>query len=501
MLPESEAGRIDAQARAEPASAEESRLTEARRFGGRGLVESPTPPSSRLLSLSFLQALFFAYVMGMLAFLTFYVPPFQKADEAAHYQRAASITNLDFVCSRDDSGSYYALKRRDYEFPDLMHVWDLYIFRDVKFDRGWPDVDWSDPAFDEETAFRGYCDLPVLGYVPSALGVLIGKPLESPVPGFYVARALGAVLFFVALIIALRITPRQYRLLLYLYAGLPVVLHQVSAVSYDQVQLSLYPLIFAFITRFAVEDRPMRRLELAAFAALLIWAANVRLLTYTPLLLLFFAIRPRDIAPVFSDYLSRLGAFLGVGAALAVSHALLYLPRVAETSEEDQAHPWDQLDFILTHPGDFLAACYQTLREGEWLFKQFTAVFGWLEYGPSYFVFFAIVAVIGIVVYRAIEMDERRLGWPQIAGVLGPVALTVASLFVSLYMVWNPVGNDAVDGLQGRYFVGLVPIAVFGVSQVASRVGKRRFLHAGLVLATVILVYNIVRTIDLRYYG
>jgi uncharacterized membrane protein len=500
------AGRVDASARvdSEPSVTEEQTQApafprERPTYRGGLLDRPPSRPPPLWRSISFFQGLFFAYLVVMLAFFVFYVPPFQKADEPAHYFRAVSITNFDFVCSKDETGSFYEMKRRDSDFPDLMHVWDLYIFRDAKFNRDWLDVDWSDPRLDEQGRIYRYCDLPAPGYLPASLGVLIGKPLENPLPGFYLARALGAVFFVPAVILALKLTPSPYRPLLYLYAGLPVVLHQVSAISYDQVHLALYPLIFAFITRFAVEDRLMRRAELLAFAGLLIWSANVRLLSFTPVLLLFLAIRPANVASSTKEYLRSASVFAVAGIAFMLVHALLYLPGSAEI--DNDAKPWDQLDFVISHPGDFLAASYETLRDGEWLMKQFMAVFGWLEYGPSYFIFFAIVFVAGIVIYRIFETDQPRLEWPQIGGILGAVALTVVSLFVSLYLVWNSVGSDIVDGLQGRYFVGLVPIAVFGVSQLASRVGKLRFLQAGLVVATVILVYNVVRTVDLRYYG
>jgi uncharacterized membrane protein len=166
---------------------------------------------------------------------------------------------------------------------------------------------------------------------------------------------------------------------------------------------------------------------------------------------------------------------------------------VGETTASEEVRPRDQLRFLFSYPADFLQASYETLRNGEWLMKQVLAVFGWLEYGPSYFAFFAMACVAGIVIYRTFEVDQARLGWLQITATLGAVCMTVVGLFVSLYLAWTPVGGSFVEGLQGRYFVGLVPIAIFGASQLASRVGKLRFLQGGLVAATVVLLYNIMR--------
>src|SRR5581483_9190523 len=97
--------------------------------------------------------------------------------------------------------------------------------------------------------------------------------------------------------------------------------------------------------------------------------------------------------------------------------------------------------------------------------------------------------------------DHRVVDWQPIFFIFATVAATIACLFLSLYIVWSPVGAKEVLGLQGRYFVGLLPFTIFAVSQTALIVGQRRFVQLMVLLLAVILVYNMYRTIDLRYYG
>ena len=42
-------------------------------------------------------------------------------------------------------------------------------------------------------------------------------------------------------------------------------------------------------------------------------------------------------------------------------------------------------------------------------------------------------------------------------GILGSAEL----IFLSLYVTWTPVGMDRIDGVQGRYFIPLLPMLLF----------------------------------------
>jgi uncharacterized membrane protein len=459
---------------------------------------------------------YFAYLSVALVIFTFLVPPFQKPDEQRHYQSAISITNLDFICRQDSAGEYYfPLQRKYVELPDLMHIWDVWDLGSptgAKFQPGWLRQDFSDPGYDETVPIYacnrplvgGFASAhgPVLGYVPNALGLLLGKPFESPLVGFYLARAFGAVFFVVALALAIRVTPVQYRLPVYFYGALPTVLHQVSEISYDVVQLSLFPLIFACLVKIVLADRPVERPALLTFMALLLWMVSARIVTYLPLVLLIFAIRPVNIAPSFSRALAVSAAFVAVAALLTAVFSIAYLPRVNEVEEGSGIDPPAQAALFLERPKQFFSASYESLvSRGEWLIKDGIGSFGWGDTKLHYYSYFAFLMLGAIVVYRVIERDVAVLTWGQIGVVLGTVLLIVALLFFTLYVVASPVGGYAVEGLQGRYFVGLFPFAVLGVSQLAARTGKRRFVYAVLAAMALVVLHNLFWAVYMRFYG
>jgi uncharacterized membrane protein len=161
-----------------------------------------------------------------------------------------------------------------------------------------------------------------------------------------------------------------------------------------------------------------------------------------------------------------------------------------------------QIEFIFDHPGKFFEACYlAVVHQGDWMFMQTMGIFGWLDAPMGYFPYYVLVFVLGLVFFQVMRDDVKVVNLYPIFFVFATVVATIACLFLSLYIVWTPVGAKEVLGLQGRYFIGLLPFTILAVSQLALIVGQRRLLNVMLLVLAVILVYNMYRTIDLRYYG
>jgi uncharacterized membrane protein len=459
---------------------------------------------SWLRSLNFFQSLFLVYMVLGLLITTFLIPPFQKSDEPSHYFRTISISNLDLACSKDRLGVYkFEMKAKYADLPETMHVWDVAINGTSRFDPDWLRADFSNPLLNEEKRVYDICNLPPLGYLPNVVGVWMGKPFENPLIGFYLGRFMGVIFFVAATIFAIRLTPPRYRLPIYFFAALPVVLHQAGAFTYDVVQLPLFLVLYGYLMKFVTEDKRVDRWDLVAFLACLVVAINIRSLTYLPLMGLFLAIPVAKVATSWKRYIGITSAFVAVSAVVTIAFSAIYLPRVSAIPVvEGDVSTQRQLTFIYENPGKMLDASYRALQnQGEWLLWQTIGVHGWIDAPMSYLPYYLMVFVLGLVFYQVMREDRRVVGLPQVGWIFVTIACTVVTLFLSLYLVWTPVGFTEVLGLQGRYFIGLLPFAIFAVSQLALIAGRRRFINAMLLLLAVVLVYNMYRTIDLRYYG
>jgi uncharacterized membrane protein len=276
----------------------------------------------------------------------------------------------------------------------------------------------------------------------------------------------------------------------------------VSSISYDAVQLALFPLLFAYMTRFMVLEEPIKPRDLLIVMVVLAWIVNVRLLSYYPFLLIFFMIEPRKVAPDLRRYATLTGAFFAVAILVTAVTAVVYLPQAADSAPEGfNINASQQISYVLDHPWNFIAVSYKTMQvEGDLLLRELVGVFGWIDYDFNYVMYYLFTLLAGIVFFQVAQREVVFLKSGQVAAIFAAIVLTTGALFFSLYAVWSPVGADAISGLQGRYFLGLLPFLIVGVSQTAALVG-REGLVKGLVLAlALVFIYNIYRAVDLRYY-
>jgi uncharacterized membrane protein len=97
--------------------------------------------------------------------------------------------------------------------------------------------------------------------------------------------------------------------------------------------------------------------------------------------------------------------------------------------------------------------------------------------------------------------EKMRLEPLQLLALGGATFGTALALFVAAYFFWSHVGAETIWGVQGRYFLVLLPFAVVGVAQMSVTLGRERLVNILLVLAAIIVLRNIYRAIDLRYFG
>jgi uncharacterized membrane protein len=72
-----------------------------------------------------------------------------------------------------------------------------------------------------------------------------------------------------------------------------------------------------------------------------------------------------------------------------------------------------------------------------------------------------------------------------------------AAIFISQYLVWTPVGSTALEGVQGRYFVPLIPLAI---TVMAGRSRDSRLVRIAVLLVSCIANIAGVAAVWTRYH-
>jgi uncharacterized membrane protein len=316
----------------------------------------------------------------------------------------------------------------------------------------------TDPEREAGFTFLSYtCFVP---YVPQALGIAVARELGgSLLVGFYAGRLANLLVCVLVLHLALRLLP-FYKNVLGVVALLPVSVQQMATLSADALGIASCFLFTALMFRIIVptDRRPgvFTLLALCATALLL----PLCKLPYALLTLLYLGVSP-----------ARLGSwrkYLLVGAALAaITLVGAYVTvrssrgawRLGEGSPQAEVSRSRQVAHLRQHPFRFARVLARTSVCWGGFYCDHLTTLGWLNVplnhvpAKAYVLFLALMALV-----------DRRRGWvPGLRLRLAALALCLLAyvLFqLMLYLVWTPVAAPMVEGFQGRYFLGFLPVLV-----------------------------------------
>jgi uncharacterized membrane protein len=308
-----------------------------------------------------------------------------------------------------------------------------------------------------------------IAYVPAALGlgaaILLGAKPHAAIIGSRLANALAfALIGTLALLLA-----ERGHLLLLVTLSLPMTIWLAGSVNQDGLIIAIAVLGVALLTR---TSRAAFWWGCAALAVLVLQKPP-----FLPL-----AILPLVVPGAFDrrSCMRRLAGAVGValpGLLWSVAVAALVSVPLLPGQPYHPGPLWPgnptrlfrsavaaaQVRVVLHHP--FQVALLPVAADGRMLpslWLQSIGVLGQLSIRLPRLLYalwsVAIISGIAALGGRSPLPGKRWFSAPGAAiGVLASIEL----IFVALYLSWTPVGMDRIDGIQGRYFIPLLPTLLF----------------------------------------
>jgi Predicted membrane protein (DUF2142) len=325
-------------------------------------------------------------------------------------------------------------------------------------------------------------------YAPYVPALWLAGALElSAAAGLLLARLFGLAAWLAGIAMALRIAPSR-RWLLCSAALLPVSVFQGASVSGDPLTQVAIFWWFAECLRAAergadtLAPADLARLGLAALALGLVKPG------YAPLALASLML-PLRAAP-------RLA--LAAGALALAGLPTLWWASVVAAADLPPlfpgADPVAQLRHMAAHPIAFLlaaAAAIQALLPA-WL----DGLVGNLGHFDVEIPVAATALGLSAVVASA-TLGHGRLPRGGAGFLLAAFAATLLTVLAMAYLGWSAVGSHTIQGVQGRYFLPLLPFALAGLPRAPA--GAQRPL-AGAVVAALVAVLTVSAVQMLRAY-
>lgn len=329
-------------------------------------------------------------------------------------------------------------------------------------------------------------------YIPQIAGFLVARTLDiSVVYTLYIVRFLVLLFWVAVLSLSLRLIPTGWRWPVGLTLMVPTAITQAATLSADSVCLGASLLFVVYSIRLARDRYVISVKQLAVLGLLGLWLCLLKppypLIAVLPIAFMLIRRSPQWATAAKMLAVLSPGLLLGLwwNAAIAPFSVpyrnVVLLDSVVPDSPKQAAylihHFWQAPQIV----GVSLGVNAQDV---------FANMFGLISQhliAPGYVFAWLGAMVALLLVYKATPLPGRAMRGVLLGGAV--VIVFVASLLI--YISWTAIGASRIEGLQGRYFLPVLPMIAIGALGLTKRFqsvwGGRIMIVAIVILVTVAL--------------
>ncbi|KAA0790935.1 DUF2142 domain-containing protein [Bacillus wiedmannii] len=408
----------------------------------------------------------FVVVTGIMGVMfSFNNPLFEATDENFHFAKAYDISlgNLLSTKQGDKVGVNLPENIDDMPRPNQFETTYGLLANGERYDRAKSDI-WDTYTFADKTNFveqpttAVYTPIP---YIPQALGLIIANILGlKAFSALMLGRIFNLAVYIALSALAIKIIPRLKNTLAFL-AAFPLFVSLSASFSADAILMGLnYLFIAVMLQKLMRSEKNTLGIKDFIIPIVLLILIVLCKFTYWPLSFLIFAFIGRDL---FRTKMQGVMSFLllaGIPGLIMSSWNLFVMKFVGTINPNEKINPVGQLKFILEHPVEVMKAFFGTFESGMSMWMNMLNQVGWVTHLMSGIVLISMVGLVMTVIFDYSE-DEFKLRNFDYAVFILTIVSVVGLVMLSLYLTWSEVGADFISGLQGRYFLPVIPIVLF----------------------------------------
>lgn len=409
--------------------------------------------------------------------LTLITPPFQVPDEPQHFFRAYQISEGKLIAEVRGATAGGVLPSSLQELTQhFLGGWPLHSTRPIPLKETLTQLTRPlEEGAREFTVFTGAAAYGPLAYAPQIIAIKVASLFNASVlTTFYLARIVNGLCALALLGCALRLMPWGRELAAF-SALLPMATYLYASVSPDAMIIASAYLYTALILRGMMMDKWSHRdTALAIFSAATICMTKP---VYAPLFFLGFVQILSTRHRVFT-LMTQGGILLATGVltlvwGMCAAKAIIPVPEGVSVD--------GQIDHILGDLLHYAMTLARSLLWHEFYYTQLVGMLGWLSFELPTFAY--LLPIFAVILATGGEKNGVSHQTFFIAATLLIIGTCVLLILTALYISWTPVAAIAIKGVQGRYFLPLLPLALM-TTLLACRGHawwRRSVVHAGML--------------------
>lgn len=433
---------------------------------------------------------FFAIFFSLAVLFLFVIPLMQAPDDNMHFFRTFSLVKGKMFGVKLDAyniGNYLPVELKN-TIP--IYTYDSKSFVDlVDYRRLMSTYFSGDESFYSLNNTLVY--FPAV-YIPQTIGVMIGNLLKLNL--FWIislGRVSNALFYGLVSYLAIKVIKRKYKLILLFVSLTPMSIFLACSFSTDAAIISVSLLFTAICFK---DEKYFTNSSLSRL--LMYFLGFITVLgkfTFFPMLLIHWI---KDRKTKISIIHGIIYDFLII-SSIAIWN-LFIMKSIGSITTNSQINPIEQIKYILNYPLLYLENILWTLYQR---FPEYIITFNSLGCLSHTLSFVAPFTIFFIVFYSLCrypnEPDSKKYSKIDLVIILFAALGSIVLINTALYITWTTLGSDKIQGVQGRYFIPILPLIMISIKEFFNGVNLqvnesgRKFSLAsfGLLSFTVIFIF------------
>ena len=445
-----------------------------------------------------------AFFFGLVSIML--LPPFQSPDESSHYQRAYSVSKgqLYYSVVNNKKGIYIEDELTNYisSFDRFNgHVDEKFSYSEMYFGQEMPKAPTA-----KTHKYFSTIETSFIAYLSSGLGIIVSKLFRfgvfhkstTYIYSLYFARLFDLFLYIGLMYFAIKKTPILKKSM-FAVGLLPISIMLASSCSYDGLVIGSSCLLFSHIMSLIYDSS--KRFCFKDTLFFIIFGFFVFFLKYIYVLFLgLLLFIPCDKFKNRKDKIFKIALILGF---ILFLYVIFNIPNYINSVSGEGAVN-GQIKFILANPFKYIGILFNSM------YVQFGTQLSWILGGfgnldshfPGFIYFIMIIYLICLFVLdSSVKDDKITLKFKLFNFIM--LFLIIIGIYTALYLVWTPVGDSIIVGVQGRYFLPIViftPLLVFGNNFSKRFVGINEFVNCYYVYFSIVFLILYCLILLLRFW-
>lgn len=391
-------------------------------------------------------------VWGMLFMILF--PPNTTPDERAHeataYAKASGILGKEVL---DEKGNVI-VRESDASLIEMNGI-SLntieYVYSTLSRNTNSKRISFS----------RGPLNVSITAHFPQTLGIVVGWLLNANgMLTLYIGKLLALIFYLINCYFAIKWIPWG-KMVLMIIALFPMSLELAGSFSYDCSVNAISFLFFAYVMKLIYEKKNTEWKDYLFLAILSVWMAPCKIV-YVFICGLIFAVPSSNKGRMKKDTLGKILVFsAGVIAVLIQRMSSISSIVTAEqgVTVAKQGVEGFTLSYILSNPKQSIGIIFNTIfAQDEFLFG--TTIgnsLGWFQVHISWVIIFGFVLLLCCSVISDYE-NKQCMSRKMKCLISGVSFIIIVAIAMSMWLDATPQSFTYIEGMQGRYFLPILPM-------------------------------------------